>query len=264
MEVMDRFNLVKYIPEHGIVIAASQKGRAAIIALTRFRDKFFFRIDWIVPFSHQEDFGDRPFRQLLGMDVSPLQGFELPNDVPYIPLSLEGLGRFAFKFKVSFRDDNGSDYDDDEEEEIDHDEQEDHSNSNLNQTSQFHSHSHSTIENNEENENENEIHPHHPSPTTTTSKPKPQNANPKNTINHNPSLQQPQQQQLHTLPEYHAQASRIYKPHESWRSWYSSRRYRLFLLYDDHTVMSYEFWYDHGSCLDGGFDENECESECEN
>ncbi|KAI9375862.1 hypothetical protein BJX61DRAFT_492799 [Aspergillus egyptiacus] len=171
----DRFNMVKYIPEHGIVVAASQKGRAAVIALTESRATGkSLRIDWIVPLESQEKYGERPLVPLLGMSVSPMQGFEFPPDVPYIP----GNG-----------DSNNSS---------------NNSNGSLEFQYQDTTRAFSTSAS---------IQGRAPS---------------------TPNL---------TLPESHARASRAYQPEESWRGWNPSRRYRLLLIYMDHTVMSYEFWY---------------------
>ncbi|KAL5047764.1 hypothetical protein BDW71DRAFT_196535 [Aspergillus fruticulosus] len=177
----DRFNMVKYIPEHGIVVAASQKGRAAIIALTESPTiGRAFRVDWIVPLESQEKYGERPLFPLLGMSVAPMQGFEIQPDVPYIPQG--GAGR----------DGEGSDMETETEPEM----------SENDLLFQY-----------------NEINK--PSPT---------------------SGFESEQEHL-TLPECHARATRAYQPEESWRGWNPSRRYRLLLIYADHTVMSYEFWY---------------------
>ena len=191
-EPCDRFNLVKYIPENGLVVAASQKGRALVLALTRFEDKMFFRVDSIVPFKDQEKHGERPLRPLLGMAVSPMQGFEMQPDVPYIPSNASALRRLAFKYMVLG---NGNDDDDSEGSDSDDYDVDDSSH---------------PIYNDEQSE---------------------------------VTMKDVESSPLRTLPEYHAEASRVRRANESRRSWYSSRRYRLFLLYDDQTVMSYEFWY---------------------
>ncbi|KAL4872081.1 hypothetical protein BDV12DRAFT_6038 [Aspergillus spectabilis] len=193
----DRFNMVKYIPEHGIVVAVSQKGRAAVIALTESRSTgHSFRVDWIVPLESQEKYGERPLVPLLGMSISPMQGFEIPPDVPYIPRDPEGeveadINSLLFQYKDS--------------------------NATRTQGSPPSSSS-----------NEQD-------PTTVLQKPK-QNSEPERL----------------TLPEYHARATRAYQPAESWRGWNPSRRYRLLLIYADHTVMSYEFWYAWNFSSNGG------------
>ncbi|RHZ58727.1 uncharacterized protein CDV56_105793 [Aspergillus thermomutatus] len=190
----DRFNMVKYIPEHGIVVAASQKGRAAVIALTQSEETgLSFRVDWIVPFESQEKFGDRPLVPLLGMSVSPVQGFEMPPDVPYIPRHVGDGKELNFQFK-----------------DVNHD-----------RSNTF------APSSNLEGGSRKIYAPTFPS---------------------GPGLRQSaaerEQQYPSTLPECHARATRAYQPDEHWRGWNPSRRYRLLLMYDDHTVMSYEFWYD--------------------
>lgn len=188
----DRFNMVKYIPEHGIIVAASQKGRAAVISLTESEETgVAFRVDWIVPFESQEQYGDRPLIPLLGMSVSPIQGFEIPPDVPYIPRDVSESDEITFHYK--FHPHDGAD--------------------NPPSKDAFHR---DQIE-----------------PPEWFYDLEPDSNDPGN--KHVPPL---------TLPECHAKASRAYKPDESWRGWYPSRRYRLLLMYADHTVMSYEFWYD--------------------
>ncbi|KAL3432804.1 hypothetical protein BDV09DRAFT_187249 [Aspergillus tetrazonus] len=173
----DRFNMVKYIPEHGIVIAASQKGRAAIIALTESPTTGrTFRVDWIVPLESQEKYGERPLVPLLGMSVAPMQGFEIQPDIPYIPQD-----RYAEGKEIETETERGTSITD--------------------LLFQY-----------------------------------------RETNNPSSSSGSESEQEL-TLPECHARATRSYQPEESWRGWNPSRRYRLMLMYADHTVMSYEFWY---------------------
>ncbi|KAE8151222.1 hypothetical protein BDV25DRAFT_139029 [Aspergillus avenaceus] len=204
MKSCDRFNMVKYIPEHGIIVAASQKGRAAVITLTESEtDGLSFRVDWIVPFESQEKYGDRPLIPLLGMSVGPMQGFEMPPDVPYIPHTINENG-LSFNYKPY--DDTGP----------------------SSQTSSF---------------SKSFTHHHHPSdeshPFSRDSTP---SFYPVSEPGHHLPFHQNQYTPL-TLPECHAKATRAYQPQESWRGWNPSRRYRLLLYYADHTVMSYEFWY---------------------
>lgn len=191
----DRFNMVQQIPEHGIVVAVSQKGRAAIISLTESDVGFSFRVDWIVPFESQEKYGERPLVPLLGMSVSPIQGFELPPDIPYIPHGEDGFGDLAFRYRVL----NHPDYD---------------SPSDHTQESNISSETHLTKDSDQSDQ---------------------------------PADTDPDQEQgkktSPTNAERHAWASRIYRPDEPWRGWNQSRHYRLLLMYADHTVMSYEFWY---------------------
>ncbi|PLB49408.1 hypothetical protein P170DRAFT_475705 [Aspergillus steynii IBT 23096] len=188
----DRFNMVKYVPEHGIVVAASQKGRAAIIALTESEAAgLSFRVDWIVPFESQEKYGDRPLIPLLGMSVSPIQGFEMPPDVPYIPRDVDE-NDLTFRYQHIFDDETD--------------------NASVAGRSSNHSFGDLNIPSDLSGISDESVHEH---------------------MHRNPP----------TLPECHARATRAYQPEERWRGWNPSRRYRLLLMYADHTVMSYEFWY---------------------
>ncbi|KAL2871351.1 uncharacterized protein BJX67DRAFT_342048 [Aspergillus lucknowensis] len=195
----DRFNMVKYVPEHGIIVAASQKGRAVVITLTE--SKAFgrsFRVDWIVPQESQEKYGERPLVPLLGMAVSPMQGFEVPPDIPYIPRNSEDDdSSLVFQFKET----------------------------SAPSTSHIHLDSETSG-----------LGSRSGSASGSDSQPQSQDQTPRRS----------------TLPECHAQATRAYQPEESWRGWNPSRRYRLLLLYTDHTVMSYEFWYTWNFTLSAG------------
>jgi hypothetical protein len=78
----DRLNMLAFIPELSLVIAASQIGRAALLTLTRLEDDFsnlgavaMFRLDLILPLKEHEDFL-RPYYPLAGMAVAPLQASE--------------------------------------------------------------------------------------------------------------------------------------------------------------------------------------------
>lgn len=205
--------MVKYVPEHGIIIAASQKGRAAVICLTESADTgVAFRVDWIVPFQSQERFGDRPLIPLLGMAVAPLQGFEVPPDIPVIPSTGPGSrgddedqNEMVFHYRCVSNNDTDP--------------------SSSSSSSKPTPASTDTAAMDMDMDMDTEAgHHHHPAAAETTP--------------HGSSLPNL------TLPECHAKANRIYRPDESWRGWYPSRRYRLLLMYSDHTVMSYEFWYD--------------------
>ncbi|EEH22158.2 hypothetical protein PABG_04369 [Paracoccidioides brasiliensis Pb03] len=76
----DRFNMVHQIPELGVVLAASQKGRVVILSLTECPDGKAFRLDHIIPFESQENRGDRPVTPLVGMAVGPVESHLLPLD----------------------------------------------------------------------------------------------------------------------------------------------------------------------------------------
>ncbi|KAJ6150978.1 hypothetical protein N7470_007572 [Penicillium chermesinum] len=100
----DRFNMVKYVPELKLVIAASQKGRVAILSLTWHHEiGFAFRVDWILPFASQERRDERPMIPLLGIAVSPMPGFEVPHDVPFIPT---GQSDVSFQYRTLDTEDN--------------------------------------------------------------------------------------------------------------------------------------------------------------
>ncbi|KAJ5127677.1 hypothetical protein N7448_008456 [Penicillium atrosanguineum] len=217
----DRFNMVKYIPELGIVVAASQKGRLAIITLTWQREiGFAFRLDWIVPFYTQELNDERPESPLLGIAVSPMAGSEIPQDVPCIPQGVDPNDWLKFHYRILNPDDNedSSSASPSRSSSPAHNETT-HSASTprayFDTTSQFTSYA-------EGNEFEK--------PETHT-----QNL---------PSISDATLREHNTLPEIHAEAFRAYRPHENWHGSHPSRHYRLLLMFYDHTVMSYEFWHD--------------------
>jgi hypothetical protein len=68
------------IPELGVVVVATPKGRAAILALFQHYSKEFrrsvytFRMEWLLPTAEQEKEGQRPETMLLGLSASPIQG----------------------------------------------------------------------------------------------------------------------------------------------------------------------------------------------
>ncbi|KAI9843043.1 MAG: hypothetical protein M1837_006674 [Sclerophora amabilis] len=79
----ERLNMAQQIPELGLVIVASQTGRAAIMRLTRMsgrRPQLAFRLEWLLPFRSQEDEGLRPSQPLLGFAIAPIQGMEMASD----------------------------------------------------------------------------------------------------------------------------------------------------------------------------------------
>lgn len=190
----DRFNMVKYLPEDGIVIAATQKGRAAIISLGRVSGgTFTLRIHWMLPLASQERYGDRPLMPLLGIAVSPIQGFEKTADVADVPYNTSSQNDISFHYR--FHDKGEADWCENVsiwgESEGEWEGPSDEENEQSDDTSQ-------TSEN--------------------TSGP--------------------------TDAECHGAANWTYEPSEPWQGWNPSRRYRLLLTYADHTVLSYEFWYE--------------------
>lgn len=87
----ERCNMSAQIPSLGVVIMATQKGRAAIMTLTQLdteapdpsaasgmaqRRVYAFRVDRILPFASQEAAGHRPVAPLHGVAVGPVQGTE--------------------------------------------------------------------------------------------------------------------------------------------------------------------------------------------
>lgn len=95
----ERLNMHAYIPAIGVMILASQKGRAVILSLTKTSKSAQFppgtpnprasgsgtiyamRIEHIVPLPAQEAHNERPFAPLAGIAAGPLQGTEnLPDE----------------------------------------------------------------------------------------------------------------------------------------------------------------------------------------
>jgi len=89
LNVFDRLNMNAYIPSLGVVILATQKGRALVLSLTKLsssaeypsemRDQavktnFAMRIEQILPLATQEKRRERPFAPLHGIAASPIQG----------------------------------------------------------------------------------------------------------------------------------------------------------------------------------------------
>ncbi|KAL8910432.1 MAG: hypothetical protein Q9171_004270 [Xanthocarpia ochracea] len=88
---LQRLNTVHHVPELGIVIIGDQMGRVAILTITRrpcnanndkdksgsaSLDDVGFRVEGFLPFTAQEDAGQRPKTDLLGVAVGPVQGHE--------------------------------------------------------------------------------------------------------------------------------------------------------------------------------------------
>ncbi|OJD18006.1 hypothetical protein AJ78_01963 [Emergomyces pasteurianus Ep9510] len=80
LDMVERFNMVQQIPELGIVLAASQKGRVGIFSLTESSEGMAFRLDHIIPFESQERRGARPLVPIAGMAVGPLANHLIPGD----------------------------------------------------------------------------------------------------------------------------------------------------------------------------------------
>ncbi|KAK4691647.1 hypothetical protein P7C71_g5394, partial [Lecanoromycetidae sp. Uapishka_2] len=73
--------MIHQIPELGVVVVGSQAGRVGILTMTHWETKkqHGFKFEAIVPFKSQEDQGLRPKVVLMGMTISPVQGYHLPN-----------------------------------------------------------------------------------------------------------------------------------------------------------------------------------------
>ncbi|KAJ5570193.1 uncharacterized protein N7459_009623 [Penicillium hispanicum] len=216
----DRFNMVKYIPELGLVVAASQKGRVAIIALTWQEEiGYAFRLDWIVPFWSQERDNCRPMLPLLGLAVSPMPGFEISPDIPCIPRGVDPNDWVNFNYRILNPDDE---------------EEQSSPSSPTSSTQAQRPRNHRVSGYRPEDSTSSEIEAHYDSELDQGSSPGDPQSGLKSQGNHH----------QYTPAELHAQASSAYRPHEHWHGWHPSRHYRLLLLYCDHTVMSYEFWHD--------------------
>ncbi|KAN0077477.1 CRT10 domain containing protein [Elaphomyces granulatus] len=213
--VYERLNMVKYIPEHGLVVAATQRGRAAIISLAEVPSKGrVFRINWIVPLQSQEKYGERPLVPLLGMAVGPVQGYEMAPDVPFIPQEPCDVKDVSFRYRLLPSSGEGSDTEND-----------------SNSTGGLR-----------------------------TSGTDDQQQQPTSKTQTQTQAGATGRLSKFTLPECHAIANRSYEPFERWRGWSPSRRYRLFLTFANHTVMSYEFWYERSSSVvkqTGGTDQED-------
>jgi CRT10 len=81
---IDRLNMTQYVPELGIVVIATQMGRAAICSLTRkgLQGPFGLRIDWILPFEEQQKKDQRRAVPLLGIAVGAVKGHQLTRESP--------------------------------------------------------------------------------------------------------------------------------------------------------------------------------------
>jgi hypothetical protein len=98
LNAFERLNMNAYIPSLGVLVLASQKGRAIVLSLTKVKNStrspekprhsthptktvYAMRIEHILPFADQETQGERPFVPLLGIATGPMQGTEnLPDE----------------------------------------------------------------------------------------------------------------------------------------------------------------------------------------
>ncbi|KAF7717682.1 Uncharacterized protein PECH_002938 [Penicillium ucsense] len=224
----DRFNMGKYLPDMGLVVAASQKGRVAIISLTWQEEiGYAFRLDHILPLATQEKHSERPRGPLLGMAVSPMPGFELPPDVPTIPRGVDPNDWVQFNHcTVNPVDDSSS----------------------LPISPKLPGFEHPV---------DMGVVPPKTKPHTTDSgdvrSQASELASPLSDLEleveeeHKGSrsnvLNSASGHEDFTLPELHASASASYYPEQRWHGNHPSRHYRLMLFFRDHTVMTYEFWH---------------------
>lgn len=200
-------NMVKYIPELGIVVVATQIGRVAIITLTwHVEIGHSFRIDWILPFNSQDVNDIVP---LLGMAVSPMPGFEIPQDVPCVPPSYDPTEWLEFDYRLLNPENDASN------------------------TSPSESGSPNPFTANKNQPGAPSTSQNVPDPVIVSSKPGGEWID----------LDRIDDDIQPTLPEIHTLASGRYQPHEKWHGWHPGRHYRLLLLFCDQKVMSYEFWH---------------------
>ncbi|KGO49183.1 Ribonucleotide reductase, transcriptional regulator CRT10 [Penicillium expansum] len=90
-----------YLPELGMVIAASQAGGVAIITLTWQEEiGHTFRLDWLLPFPNQDGDDGGPPQPFMGIAASPMPGFEIPPDVPCIPRDVNPKDRLSFNHRL--------------------------------------------------------------------------------------------------------------------------------------------------------------------
>ncbi|KAK2764965.1 hypothetical protein FQN54_008664 [Arachnomyces sp. PD_36] len=213
----DRINMVHSVPELGVVIAATQKGRVAVITLTHVKSEGlpYFRVDWIAPFASQERFGKRPLHPLVGIAVGPIsnQLFQYPSDSA-INQSVEM--DLKYDLQNRYPDDNQ----DPENEDMDIDEQPDSKGKGKQPV-----------------------------------RPKPANDEKATKVSDDMETDgQPESKDKGKQP---AHPKRIRDKevrflddskncrYEPWRhDMQYSRRYRLMMMFSDHSVMSYHFYYD--------------------
>jgi hypothetical protein len=92
LDRVDRMNLCCEIPELGVIVCGSGKGRAVVLSLTRLPPQrpgqttdgdpveesksptYSFRVEYVLPFASQELEGHRPESPLIGVAAGPVQG----------------------------------------------------------------------------------------------------------------------------------------------------------------------------------------------
>jgi hypothetical protein len=104
---LDRLNLTAQIPELGVVLVGSAKGRVAVLTLHRLDEAvysfsssvldarphtFTMRLLTILPLHEQEEQDQRPLQPLVGLAVSPIQGHQRKT------------GRRTWRVMLTYRD----------------------------------------------------------------------------------------------------------------------------------------------------------------
>ncbi|PGH17268.1 hypothetical protein AJ80_04910 [Polytolypa hystricis UAMH7299] len=180
----ERFNMVHQIPELGIVVAASQKGRVVALTLTNTVEvdqsdvDQFFRVDWILPFASQEKQGLRPRCALAGIAVGPVESHLRPLE-DHKPLYPQDVDSQSENEWPESSDDSSSKSDNSE-------------------------------------------------------------ANPRKRKKPTTAAYFTGSSETHHI---NVPMANKFK-HERWHGFDYSRRFRLFLMYMNHTVMHYELYYD--------------------
>lgn len=121
LNAFERLNMHIYIPAIGIVVLASQKGRAMVLALTKLSKRtrtteesrpekqkqsiYAMRIEHILPFDDQEQQMQRPFQPLHGVAASPIQQGStlLPEDQCRWRLMLMYADHSILSYEISRR-----------------------------------------------------------------------------------------------------------------------------------------------------------------
>ncbi|KAI7136658.1 hypothetical protein KC324_g16640, partial [Hortaea werneckii] len=118
LNMYDRLNMHAYIPTLGVIILASQKGRALVLSLTKLpkgtttsypsemrdhrrRTVYAMRVECILPFERQERDGARPFAPLHGIAAAPVQG---DGGGPAEALGVGGQGGRRWRVMLMFQD----------------------------------------------------------------------------------------------------------------------------------------------------------------
>jgi hypothetical protein len=220
-DFINRLNMTQYVPDLGVVVIATQIGRAAVCSLTRagFNGPFGLRLDWILPFEWQEKNEDRPLSPLLGIAVGPVQGHEFPRARDYRSGSDGESDNFGTRLRDRTDEDNPSVGSDPELTTNTHD---------------------------------SRIDTEYDSQSSEAEELRSPRSGDKDVTDYDDTLDQPTQpseqvheQQILLSPSTSHAGFRVIEdrepfPAESWSGIEYSRRYRLMLTYADHMVLTYE------------------------